>query len=164
MNGYFKPLRRKLGVVTLLLACIFAAGWVRSNYKYDLVTFNGKPWKFIAGSFPVTIYLGQTRHQPQLQFFWMSINSDFNSFTDTTITGTGKRTIDLADLKRHDVINWRWDWAGFHLSDGRKYGRELRMCLLPYWSVVLPLTALSAWLLLSNVRTSKLRAIAEPRA
>lgn len=30
MNDYFKPLRRKVGVMTLLLECTFAAGWVRS--------------------------------------------------------------------------------------------------------------------------------------
>ena len=28
--GYFKPLRRKIGVLTLALSCVFAAGWVRS--------------------------------------------------------------------------------------------------------------------------------------
>ena len=28
---YLKPIRRKLGVVTLVMACVFMAGWVRSH-------------------------------------------------------------------------------------------------------------------------------------
>ena len=30
MGGYFKPWRRKIGVVTLVMACVLMAGWVRS--------------------------------------------------------------------------------------------------------------------------------------
>lgn len=29
MLSFFKTLRRKLGVVTLVLGCVFAAGWLR---------------------------------------------------------------------------------------------------------------------------------------
>src|SRR4051812_37506464 len=36
MPTYFKPLRRKLGVVTLVTACVFAAGWVRSVFVADI--------------------------------------------------------------------------------------------------------------------------------
>ena len=39
MGEYFKPLRRKLGVVTLLMACVLMAGWVRSLSIFDAVTF-----------------------------------------------------------------------------------------------------------------------------
>src|SRR5579862_3974266 len=35
MPTYFKPLRRKVGVATLVMACVFAAGWVRSMFYYD---------------------------------------------------------------------------------------------------------------------------------
>ena len=35
MPTYFKPLRRKLGVVTLVMACVFAVGWVRGQIRYD---------------------------------------------------------------------------------------------------------------------------------
>src|SRR6266700_4979357 len=39
MGDYFKPWRRKLGVVTLLLACVFVAGWVRSLSTFDSIAF-----------------------------------------------------------------------------------------------------------------------------
>ena len=37
MGEFFKPLRRKLGVVTLLVACVFAAGWVRSLHSREFI-------------------------------------------------------------------------------------------------------------------------------
>jgi hypothetical protein len=38
-------------------------------------------------------------------------------------------------------------------------GRSLPMLFIPYWSIVLPLTAISAWLLLSKPRPAKPPAI-----
>lgn len=35
MRNFFKPWRRKIGVVTLLIACVFAAGWIRSYQNFD---------------------------------------------------------------------------------------------------------------------------------
>ena len=31
MGDYFKPWRRKIGVATLVMACVFAAGWVNGQ-------------------------------------------------------------------------------------------------------------------------------------
>ena len=31
MREFFKPWRRKIGVVTLVMACVLMAGWVRSE-------------------------------------------------------------------------------------------------------------------------------------
>lgn len=39
MGGYLKSLRRKLGIVTLLTACLFAAAWVRSLRTSDNLLF-----------------------------------------------------------------------------------------------------------------------------
>jgi len=30
MGGFFKPMRRKFGVLTLVMACVFMAGWVKA--------------------------------------------------------------------------------------------------------------------------------------
>src|SRR6478736_6446220 len=35
MGEYFKPLRRKIGVLTLAMACLFTAGWIRSQTICD---------------------------------------------------------------------------------------------------------------------------------
>src|SRR5262245_34240100 len=34
--SYFKPLRRKIGAMTLAMACVFAAGWVRNIVCFDV--------------------------------------------------------------------------------------------------------------------------------
>ena len=35
MGEYFKPYRRKFGILTLMIACKFMAGWVRSLFIHD---------------------------------------------------------------------------------------------------------------------------------
>ena len=37
MGDYFHGWRRKIGVVTLVMACVFAAGWVRSHWIADIL-------------------------------------------------------------------------------------------------------------------------------
>ena len=37
MGEYFKPWRRKIGVVTLVMACVFAGAWVRSILVHDVI-------------------------------------------------------------------------------------------------------------------------------
>ena len=39
MGDYFKLWRRKIGVVTLVVACVFAVGWVRSQFVEDGIYF-----------------------------------------------------------------------------------------------------------------------------
>lgn len=38
MREFFKPWRQKLGCVTLLMACVVMAGWVRSSSYCDFVS------------------------------------------------------------------------------------------------------------------------------
>jgi hypothetical protein len=103
LGTYFKPLRRKVGVVTLVMACVFAAGWVRS-YSEELV--NGIEFPFYDNRYNLvvipegivlgTLVLQGEENQPELVF------DDFFE--------------------------------------------------IPHWLIVVPLTLLSAWLLLSKVR------------
>ena len=57
-------------------------------------------------------------------------------------------------------IDWRRDWAGVSFGAGIQHGPEgtswpFAMCVIPYWSLVLPLTLLSAWLILAKPRKAK---------
>jgi hypothetical protein len=38
--SYFKPLRRKIGVITLVMACSVALAWVRSLLALDVVAMS----------------------------------------------------------------------------------------------------------------------------
>src|SRR5947208_128170 len=51
LGSYFKPLRKKIGVGTLVMACLFAMGWVRSLTVEDEVYFpSGKMMPVLAYS------------------------------------------------------------------------------------------------------------------
>ena len=96
MGEYFKPLRRKVGVATLLFSCALAGVWVVV---------------------------------PESEFEDESVGLDFTISVEATGFGI--------------------EWQGFSSTFGGS--RDFKW-LIPYWSVVLPLTLLSAYLLLSKPR------------
>jgi hypothetical protein len=64
----FKPLRRKVGVLTLLMACAFVAAWVRSFTASDYILI---PTKFAGHMFG----------SDQLGLCWIKAeNLDFSTF------------------------------------------------------------------------------------
>lgn len=101
MPIYFHGCRRKIGVMTLVMACVFLTPWVRSM-----------------GTWPV----GEG-HKFSLEF--MESRVDF-------------RVDHLSDIS-HD------GYTSTHLF---KFSA-------PYWAIVIPLTLLSAYLLLRNPRRPK---------
>jgi hypothetical protein len=63
----------------------------------------------------------------------------------STVTTTDDRT-------RFDFYLRKWTFAGIGMAEG--YG-SLKAVTVPYWSLVLPLTLLSAWLILVKPRKAK---------
>jgi len=148
VGNFFKGWRRKVGVAMLAMALILMVGWVRSFSKWDVIELNSWPRRVgIASSFngDLLFYLASVNTRGIL--FWPSI-----SLRPSFISKE-------AFLNSSDVVKivWRWDWAGFHLTDRMHGDDSYQMCIVPYWCVVPPLTLLSAWLLLSKPRTSKLK-------
>jgi hypothetical protein len=163
MPTYFTPLRRKIGVLTLLMACVFAAGWVRSLVVLDRIEFSdftGSPNKehSIAG-------LGTKRHAVVLlayelvEFDWqtpiaqtpfnlVSVSSDASQSEDDV-------KVDLDYGKPMMAIALPETGTEARGLAERRTGTMLLpvpFLVLPYWSIVIPLTLLSAWLLLSKPR------------
>lgn len=105
MGEYFRGWKRKLGLVALVLACSFAAGWLRGVFRGELIHL------------PNQLAIVNERHalslvKPQKMPNWPSfIHSQYRV------------------------------WNGFELAP---------ILSVPYWSLVLPLTAVSAWFLLSR--------------
>ena len=158
MGDYFKPWRRKIGVVTLVLACVFAAGWVRSLTRVDLIELNGKPWRYnVSSGFGQLHFWQMSPLEKKIPFFRASFVMKLKNFTGHTITN-GVATFD----PMRNQTTWRWDWMGFHLSDGMKGTVQVRLCFVPYWSIVIPLTLISLWLLLVKPHRSTQKKITEP--
>lgn len=153
MWAFFKPLRRKVGICTLMLACVAMAGWMRSQTKYDYISMNATPWKYDLSSGFGYVRIHRANHLEHFRFWDTYFNLPLNKHHQNA------RPNDLWIVFRP---RWRFDLAGLHLSDGIAHGTEHRYLFVPYWSIVLPLTALSAFLLLSKPRQSTEKKIPEP--
>jgi len=138
MPTYFKPLRRKLGVLMLLMACVLMAGWVRSLRMVDLVVFGGgaAPTKSLrsvdgtiewhddrwVGGNMRELLRWQSMALRQYQFVWM------------VEKGTAALDVNLSH----------------RIEDSASPESVLIINTVPYWSIVIPLILLSAWRLLSK--------------
>ena len=147
MGNFFHGWRWKVGVVTLWMACVFMGGWIRGQSTVDELYFGkGK------GIHSFSLFFGR------------------NGITLTRRTTEESRTSNpnwyCGPLEPREsfyifqpglVVEWRWHSCGFEA--GEFHDLEMPIWRMswwntPYWSLVIPLTLLSAWLLLSNSRSS----------
>ena len=141
MGGFLKPWRRKIGVVTLLMACAIGAAWVRSLSVIDGISF--------ATGIEMTESVVSAGGFVSLQT---------KCDRETVQTTFERNTIPLPDGFdgfNHPAMKWRWRCCGFGVGEipAEVYdGAMITMRVIPYWSIVIPLTALSASLLLSKSR------------
>jgi len=141
MGEFFKPWRRKIGVVTLVLACVFMGGWVRSYSFTDQLIPPGQTstfhvWVSLRGRFAWMKVQGQAaRVAPSLPMF-------------SSAPGNSPCPID------REYSKWYWQFMGFGSGTGNAH--IYLFWTIPYWSIVVPLTLLSAWLLLSKPRAKKI--------
>jgi hypothetical protein len=138
MGEYFKPWRRKVGVMTLLMAFVFMGLWMRSRLASDHVTLTTKSYQLITISSRLGI-LGcswfDERIGLKFKFGWSADSITANS-------------------KASPNSNLLYSWDTPAISTG---GRELHRGVsfaIQFCVIVIPLTLLSAYLLLSNPRKS----------
>ena len=156
MGEFFKGWRRKLGVVTLGLAVLMVAIWMRSQKSIATVVFipdegprhvfstspQGLTWLSRQGS-------GQYVHGIEfLNLEWHFTPVDDDQPEPNEIEGW--------------PASWNWNHCGFQfgkylLGSGEPDESHLSLILgtiriwrIPHWAAVLPVTLLSAWLLLSK--------------
>lgn len=173
MESYFKPLRRKLGVVTLLLACAFSAGWVRSQGTLECFHLCVGRTLFVVCSrngaivFCPSIY---RTHDVALSKSITIYNSSLRRFN-----------IGVSSEKASNVSNIEY-WtehspnSSFHqrsyckssnfilLTESHSTASDEQNMLMvsaPFWVVIFPLALFTAWLLLSTARTTERFAIRE---
>ena len=147
MGQYFQPLRRRFGVITLLMACLFAAGWVRSfsindsialsngDHSYHLIRTspNWIGWTLIPctkASIPAAI---------RRQYGWYS---------------TSVSSVPLSDIYTpFGMIYFQLEPVG----NGFNYVQTATVnphLIVPYFILVVPPMLLSAWLLLGKPATN----------
>lgn len=140
MQTFFHGWRRKTGVVTLMLACVLCGLWMRSHATQDLFFSPVVRRTQITLISTEGVLIGFT---------------DFNSsFTPEAAPAWHAMKLPkrVSDLARSELEQkWCWRWLGV---DIRKTGTQppLPLLAVSHLSIVLPLTLLSAYLILWKPR------------
>lgn len=149
MNGYFDPLARKLGVVTLFISCIVMAGWVRSLFVQD--TFSIPSWttsshiKFVSVSQRLILVRTSVQTERPAPFvFWKSSNR-LNDRWSLNYAG-------MAVIFAVHQNGFASD--GGSLSAGNTQ-LTIKAYQFPHWSVVMPLLLISVVLLFGPWKRTK---------
>ena len=152
MGDFFHGWRSKLGLVTLFMALLFAAGWVRSLFSLEALNLHAgriSSVQIISECQSLSfVTIAASHPDPRLtsiQYF----HDDPDSHGPRVHLGGmrfGGPPASLFNLQ-FDMNSQTWTVWLFTLS---------------YWSIVIPLTLLSAWLLLSKPRKANLKPITEP--
>ena len=127
MGEYFKPLRQKIGVLTLAMACLFAAGWVRSMSRLDVICLNGN-YCFTSGG-------GRF-------LFSQAVKVRF-------VRPDRRMLVAVVSAEQTPMIQ---SWSASKVEIYSSF-HEDKINSVPYWSIVAPMTLLSAWLLFSKPRS-----------
>ena len=153
MRDFFKPWRRRIGLLTLVMACVFMAGWVRSSLSRDWIRFHsGKHWVEF-GSDSQRLYC-------MVDYSKDYVNKDgatwkFPSFGTAVISQLDPLAPATLDDSHR---SWSRHWLGFYVWQKTYWDfYQSTLTVIPYWSVVIPLTLASAFLLLSTQRRASPR-------
>ena len=161
MGEFFHGWRRKLGLLTLLMACVSMVGWLRSHARFDFLSIRcldrfqwfilsreGVTW---ANVIPIDAAELRKRHwsagPPQKYFLRYH---SCKSFQDSPIF--------IGGALRKEKNFWFRKFLGFKAGKGQSnylgkyFGGYLTV---PYWSIVMPLTLISTFLLLSKTRQAE---------
>ena len=145
MKEFVSGRRRKVGMVTLLMALVAMTGWVRSQFYVDLIIIPR------SASTRVSCYSANQSLIWFRQEFYYPHRAGFQ-------WGSAPITRDLTRFD--DGINYKWSFRfwGFHLAESEPIDvlfQRIAFVIIPYWSLACPLTFISIWLLHSHPRASK---------
>ena len=137
MREFFHGWRRKAGLVTLVMALVFVAGWVRSLSVADEVATRINRTTLIASSLHGRVGLGH----------------HVGDFPRSKMPRWNSSQVDTNGFERDFVIQWKS--CGVMIIEPRGLRSSPTYILtVPYCYIVIPLTLLSAYLLLGKPRQS----------
>lgn len=151
MLTFFHGWRRKMAAATLLLACVCFGSWMRSYVKYDVVVLPIGKGEFWLESMWGQLDFGRvTAHRgKRLVASWASTDVSRSNWGYLDKNGNPEAIDFVSEV---DVVEWRWAWGGFRFGAGNSPDYRTEDYQFPYWSLEIPLTLLSAYLLLSQPR------------
>ncbi len=139
MRGSFHGWRRKIGLMTLAMACVLMAGWVRSHSVHDLLSIHSGRHTTESLSSVKSVLVWQRSQFSDAEY--MTTRPEWTTYPFHSETKWFDET----------GMVWRWQLCGFgfgELPSDLIEGVQARYFFVPYWSVTVPLTLTSVWLLL----------------
>lgn len=134
MFTFFHGWRRKAGLVTLVMACLFTAGWVKSLRLTDIVVFN-------SGA-----------HSTELFYSFDSsiVWAHFQGEEPVGATIPEWDTVSKTEYSFFEDPEYDWHLRGAGFGIGRCARKNLaHIGIAPYWATAVPLAVVSAYLLLA---------------
>lgn len=159
MHDFFRGWKRKAGVATLVMACVFMACWVRSDRIPDEVILAQTRGPFMdSAKFQSRkgILLLTYFDEEGIPLHWVR-----------PYISRYRRDVALDD-SFHRKPRWTFRACGFGVGtvpaneSGWVHIPATTLWAIPHWSIILPLTLLSAYLLLSKPRATTPMKTSEP--
>lgn len=160
MREFFRGWRRKVGCVTLVMACALMGLWVRSLTGINVVWFPfGTQTCVRFGSGEGRISWGKFS-EPKLENLpttigWGRFSEIYNFHLPTPM---GWNLFRGMPVDHPGWVHWSWWHCGFGMYKAENNPScpfMVTELLVPHWSLVLPLTLLSAYLILWKPRKRK---------
>jgi hypothetical protein len=150
MSNFFHDWRRQIGVVTLVMACVLMGGWVKSFVSGDRLNYRDGFYNSVCMLTSMDGYFYWDRATslsggPAFRYFrsgWVSMaGADKTEYENPFLVCNSHSKVEL---------------LGFMFGTGEQgsppYLLKTSLWRIPYWSIVVPLASLSAYLLLSKPR------------
>ena len=154
MGSFFRGWRRKIGTATLLLACVFTFGWIRSQTMTDEIGVLCRTTSYFFLSDDSRIAWSSCSGTYYREH---SINHGPWPFSFQT---RRSRPREIMNVWSQFDVEWSTQWHGFWY--GRSAVRGMRILVVPYWAVVLPLSVVSIYLFLGKRSEEPIAAINVP--
>jgi hypothetical protein len=153
MSEFFKPWRRRIGIVMLVFALVFLGGWVRSQSTVDVISFRSGTYlhHWLASD---ARFICWTRQYEKYSDSVWEVPEYSNSKRDAS-----------HDFRRDPNIKWYGalrEFGVFEYPASQFQGNSMATWLIPYWYVILPLALLSTYLLFVKPRKSTSKKPADP--
>ena len=155
MAEFFRGSRRKVGVMTLVLATAFMGGWVRSCNQVDFILIFSMRSKFtlVSGHQAFCFLANHGSHRVRFQT---------RSSGETIIVGDEIQPYFFRPYYENKYITHDDPVRVTILDTDSDSLSDSLIAMTPYWSVVVPLTILAAFLILTKPRQPTPNEIPEP--